>query len=147
MAPRDPDPSLPIHSAFNSGPDTDEPQYPIPLKSSGALEGFLFEETTPAIGREYPTVNIVDDLLNAPNSDDLVRDLAITSKYQLLFLNLGDWKSDAQLSSLSTGCRIFPRPKQSHRRVAEAAGAPFRATNRQTRDLDPAHSPGAQQHQ
>lgn len=55
-------------------------EYPAPLKPSGALDAFKFEETTPIIGREYFGVNIVDDLLNAPNSDELVRDLAITSK-------------------------------------------------------------------
>ncbi|KAJ8112602.1 hypothetical protein OPT61_g5063 [Boeremia exigua] len=53
--------------------------YPSPLQKSGALdEKFQFEEATPVIGREYPTVNIVDDLLNASNADELIRDLAIT---------------------------------------------------------------------
>lgn len=54
---------------------------PEPLKKSGALDDkFAWEDATPVIGREYPTLNIVDDLLNAPNADELVRDLAITSK-------------------------------------------------------------------
>ncbi|KAH8695607.1 alpha-ketoglutarate-dependent sulfonate dioxygenase [Talaromyces proteolyticus] len=52
--------------------------YPTPLKLSGALDIFTFEDTTPVIGREFPNINIVNDLLNASNSDDLVRDLAIT---------------------------------------------------------------------
>ena len=52
-----------------------------PLKKSGVLDAaFEFEDVTPAIGREYPEVNIVDDLVNAPKADDLLRDLAITSK-------------------------------------------------------------------
>lgn len=51
-----------------------------PLKKSGALEAaFGFEDTTPTIGREI-TAQIVEDILNAPNADDLLRDLAITSK-------------------------------------------------------------------
>jgi hypothetical protein len=55
--------------------------YPTPLQKSGALDSrFKFEEATPVIGREYPSVNIVDDILNASNADDLVRDLAITSQ-------------------------------------------------------------------
>ncbi len=54
--------------------------YREPLKASGALDTFTFEEATPVIGREYPTLNIVDDLLNASNADDLIRDLAIASK-------------------------------------------------------------------
>lgn len=53
--------------------------YPKPLQLTGALDGFRYEETTPAIGREYTSVNIVDDILNAENADDKLRDLAITS--------------------------------------------------------------------
>jgi hypothetical protein len=53
-----------------------------PLKKSGALDAtFAFEDITPTIGREYPTALIVEDILNAPNADDLLRDVAITSKY------------------------------------------------------------------
>lgn len=52
----------------------------LPLKKSGVLDSaFQFEEVTPAIGREYPTTNIVEDLLNSSNADELLRDLAITS--------------------------------------------------------------------
>ncbi|KAJ5523867.1 hypothetical protein N7494_010517 [Penicillium frequentans] len=65
--------SLPVRPAPNN-----EQQYPTPLKLSGALDQHEFEETTPVIGREFPKVNIVDDILNAPNADELVRDLAIT---------------------------------------------------------------------
>jgi hypothetical protein len=61
-----------------------ESQYPAPLKLSGALDRFAFEESTPVIGREFPSVNIVDDLLNAPNADELLRDLAITSNALVL---------------------------------------------------------------
>lgn len=52
-----------------------------PLKKSGALDSaFSFDDLTPSIGREYPSANIVDDLLDAPDSDELLRDLAITSE-------------------------------------------------------------------
>jgi hypothetical protein len=54
--------------------------YPEPLKLSGTLEKFSYEESTPVIGREFPNVNIVDDLLHGENSDELLRDLAIISK-------------------------------------------------------------------
>jgi hypothetical protein len=54
-------------------------KYPKPLQPSGALDKFTFEESTPVIGREYPKVNLVDDIINAPNADELIRDLAITS--------------------------------------------------------------------
>ncbi|KAK0911938.1 hypothetical protein LTR91_010059 [Friedmanniomyces endolithicus] len=52
-----------------------------PLRPSGALDRFKHEDTTPVIGREYPSVNIVDDLLDAENADELVRDLAINSRH------------------------------------------------------------------
>lgn len=52
-----------------------------PIRTTGVLDAsHKFEEVTPVIGREYPTTNIVDDLLNAPNADELLRDLAVTSK-------------------------------------------------------------------
>ena len=54
-----------------------------PLKLSGALDNFGWEDATPVIGREFPTLNIVDDLLNANNADELLRDLAITSKWSV----------------------------------------------------------------
>lgn len=49
------------------------------LKLSGALEQFESFEVTPALGREYVNVDL-SELLRAPNSDELLRDLAITSK-------------------------------------------------------------------
>jgi hypothetical protein len=55
-------------------------RYPEPLKPSGALDRFKYEESTPVIGREYSDVNLVDDIINAKNADELIRDLAITSK-------------------------------------------------------------------
>lgn len=55
--------------------------YPAPLKLSGALNHFKHEDTTPIIGREFIGVNIVDDLLNAENADELLRDVAITSMW------------------------------------------------------------------
>ena len=51
-----------------------------PLKKVGALDAkFKFEETTPVVGREYPELDLVSDVLNASNADELIRDLAITS--------------------------------------------------------------------
>jgi hypothetical protein len=56
--------------------------YPAPLTKAGALDSrFKYEEATPVIGREYPDVNIVDDILDASDADELIRDLAITSKF------------------------------------------------------------------
>jgi hypothetical protein len=57
-------------------------RYPAPLQLSGILDKYESHETTPVIGREYPTIQI-RDLLNAPNSDELLRELAIISEYDL----------------------------------------------------------------
>ena len=48
-----------------------------PLQLSGALDQFKSFQSTPIIGQEFPDVKLVD-WLRAPNSDELIRDLAIT---------------------------------------------------------------------
>jgi hypothetical protein len=50
-----------------------------PLKLSGALSSYESFDVTPVIGREFPTANLAE-WLDAPNSDELIRDLAITSE-------------------------------------------------------------------
>jgi hypothetical protein len=66
---------------YDSPSDKESPprHYPEPLRLAGALDHFTQEETTPVIGREFIGVNIVNDLLNAENADERLRDLAITS--------------------------------------------------------------------
>jgi hypothetical protein len=54
-----------------------------PLKLSGALSSYKYFDVTPIIGREFVDVNL-KEWLRAPNSDELIRDLAITSTYTLL---------------------------------------------------------------
>ncbi|KAI1493248.1 taurine dioxygenase family protein [Biscogniauxia mediterranea] len=72
-----------------------EKAYPEPLKLSGALDKFPYEDTTPVIGREFPTTNIVDDLLHAEDSDALLRDLAITiSQRGVVFFRAQDNLTD-----------------------------------------------------
>jgi len=56
-----------------------ESQHKEPLKLSGALDHFESFDVTPTIGREYVGVNLAK-WLRAPNSDELIRDLAMTSK-------------------------------------------------------------------
>lgn len=48
-----------------------------PLKLSGALDQFKYFDSTPVIGREFVDVDLAE-WLRAPNSDELIRDLAIT---------------------------------------------------------------------
>jgi hypothetical protein len=56
-----------------------KPHASEPFKPTGILDSFGFEEVTPIIGREFPSLNIVNDLLNTDNADELLRELAITS--------------------------------------------------------------------
>jgi len=49
-----------------------------PLKNSGSIDHLEYFDVTPIIGREYPTAKI-KDILQAPNAEDQLRDLAITT--------------------------------------------------------------------
>src|SRR5271170_6793429 len=61
-----------------------------PLKYSGTLDSYEYFEVTPCLGREYPKLSI-RDILNAPNSDDMIRDFAvITSTRLVVFLRTGN---------------------------------------------------------
>ena len=52
----------------------------VGLENNGSLDKFAWDDLTPVIGREFAETNIVVDILNQPNADELLRDLAITSK-------------------------------------------------------------------
>jgi hypothetical protein len=54
------------------------PIHKEPLKLTGVLNQFKSFEVTPVIGREYPEANL-KEWLDSPDSDALLRDLAITS--------------------------------------------------------------------
>jgi hypothetical protein len=56
-----------------------ETSFPKPLKLKGILEPLKQFLVTPTVGTEFPEANLVE-MLRAPNSDELLRDLAITSK-------------------------------------------------------------------
>lgn len=70
------EPEAPEATPTGTGP---YPRFKEPLKLVGALDGVKFSDITPVLGREYPKARIVD-WMNAPNADELIRDLAITSK-------------------------------------------------------------------
>jgi hypothetical protein len=72
-------------SALDGSPES---QHREPLKLSGALSDYEHFDVTPVIGREYPTSNLVE-WLNAPNSDEIIRDLAITSQWKTGLLGPG----------------------------------------------------------
>jgi hypothetical protein len=53
-------------------------QHREPLELHGVLNDQEHFDITPIIGREYPSASL-KEWLEAPNSDELIRDLAITS--------------------------------------------------------------------
>ncbi|KAH6643420.1 alpha-ketoglutarate-dependent sulfonate dioxygenase [Truncatella angustata] len=106
---------IPVHSLSSQDESTKTKSYPKPLRLSGALEKFKYEETTPVIGREYVGVNIVDDLLNADNADDLLRDLAITiSQRGVVFFRAQDnLSNDLQKQFVHRLGQVTGKPKDS----------------------------------
>jgi hypothetical protein len=105
--------TLPVESHSPPNGNTTKSRNSAPLTKVGALDAaFAFDELTPAIGREYPDAKIVEDILNAPNSDDLLRDLAITSEYgpmiespATLNANCSIWLKLANEASYSFGSK------------------------------------------
>ncbi|CAK7236766.1 hypothetical protein SCUCBS95973_009722 [Sporothrix curviconia] len=90
--------------------------YPTPLVPTGTLDAkFAFVEATPVIGREYPTVNIVDDILNAENADELLRDLAYTiSSRGVVFFRSQDNLTDDEQKRLAMRLgEVSKKPKES----------------------------------
>lgn len=78
-----------------------------PIRTKGALDNIESFDLTPVIGREFPNAKLVD-WLNAPNSDELLRDLAVTSKYkQPQHLSFDNWFSNQIYQSLSVELYSF----------------------------------------
>jgi alpha-ketoglutarate-dependent taurine dioxygenase len=84
------------------GPDAPPPPEVLtghrePLRLSGALDHLEHFDVTPVIGREYVDVNLVE-LLRAENSDELLRDLAITISQRgvVFFRKQDDLTNDLQ---------------------------------------------------
>jgi len=77
-----PSADLPVDSHPTKDTNATKSRNTEPLKKSGALDAAIkFDDITPTIGREYLTAQIVEDILNAHNADELLRDLAITSQF------------------------------------------------------------------
>ncbi|OTB06999.1 hypothetical protein M426DRAFT_318362 [Hypoxylon sp. CI-4A] len=82
-----------------------------PLKLSGALDQFKQFDVTPVIGREFVDADLAE-WLRAPNSDELIRDLAITiSQRGVVFFRKQD-KIDNELQ------------KELVQRLGEQSGKP-----------------------
>ncbi|KAK6614450.1 TfdA family Taurine catabolism dioxygenase TauD [Botrytis cinerea] len=61
----------------NDNTKTDSTSQEKWVKSTGVLDQFESFDVTPVIGREFPDVNLVE-WLQAPNADELLRELALT---------------------------------------------------------------------
>ncbi|KAF2018534.1 taurine catabolism dioxygenase [Aaosphaeria arxii CBS 175.79] len=85
-----------------------------PLQLSGVLNQFESFDVTPVIGREFPKANVVD-WLNAPNSDELIRDLAITiSERGVVFFRAQDnLTNDIQKDLIRRLGQLTTRPETS----------------------------------
>lgn len=79
-----------------------------PLKLRGALDHFNSFDVTPVIGREFPDANLAK-WLRSPNSDDLLRDLAITSTFQWQMLDAPI--TNTMPHSLSTWCCLLQKAR------------------------------------
>lgn len=54
--------------------------YPQPMTGTGSLDGFEQLINSPAIGLEFPEIDLVE-VMERPDSDRLLRDLSIMSQY------------------------------------------------------------------
>jgi hypothetical protein len=96
------------------------------LKPTGALDQFKSFDVTPVIGREFPDVDLVD-WINAPNADELLKELAVTSMF-LHFLH----SSNAGTPKLSNPANSTPKT------VSRRGVVFFRAQNNLTNDIQKA---------
>ncbi|KAK8244362.1 hypothetical protein HDK77DRAFT_434418 [Phyllosticta capitalensis] len=86
-----------------------------PLKPSGALDQFKKIDLTPIIGTEFPDVSLAS-LINAPNADELLKELAITiSRRGVVFFRAQDDLTNDQQKFLN-------------QRLGELAGKPSTST-------------------
>lgn len=87
----------------------------LPLINNGSLDNLEQFDVTPVIGTEFPEANLVD-MLNAPNADELLTELALTSKSSVsksLLAQLIDAKSPSVASSSSASRITSPTSSRS----------------------------------
>ncbi|TDZ33223.1 putative alpha-ketoglutarate-dependent sulfonate dioxygenase [Colletotrichum spinosum] len=108
MAPTAIDAEAPIHTSAKN------PSFPEPLKLSSSLDNYESFDVTTTIGREFPKANLVD-WLNAPNADELIRDLAITiSERGVVFFRAQDnLTNDLQKQLILRLGELSGRPSES----------------------------------
>ncbi|KUJ08167.1 TauD-domain-containing protein [Mollisia scopiformis] len=101
-------------SAKDGAPAVQSPQHKEPLKLSGALDHFQSFDVTPVIGKEFVGVNLAK-WLRAPNSDDLIRDLAITISQRgvVFFRKQDDITNDLQKELVQRLGELSGKPSTS----------------------------------
>ncbi|KAI5476841.1 hypothetical protein MNV49_007137 [Pseudohyphozyma bogoriensis] len=86
----------------------------IPLKSTGVLDKYRHWDNTPFIGRQFDDLQLAD-LLTAPNSDELIRELAvIISQRNVVFFKNQNI--------------TIPQQKELGQRLGELSGKPQSST-------------------
>lgn len=68
-----------VHGALKMEPMAHDSLKREPMPLTGSLNGFKSFDMTPIVGTEFPAANVVD-WMKAPNSDEMLRDLAVTSR-------------------------------------------------------------------
>ncbi|KAF4302671.1 taurine catabolism dioxygenase [Botryosphaeria dothidea] len=88
--------------------------FPKPLKLKGVLKPFKQLDVTPTVGTEFPEANLVD-MLHAPNTDELLRDLAITISRRgvVFFRNQNNMTNDLQKQLIQRMGELTEKPKES----------------------------------
>ena len=81
-----------------------------PLQLRGVLNEFKSFDVTPVIGREFPEAKLAE-WLRAPNSDELIKDLAITSLFISHCNTVLSTKNRS--TSLPTWCRLLSCARRS----------------------------------
>ena len=84
-----------------------------PLKPTGVLDDQNYNDVTPVIGREYPDLKITD-LLNAPNADELIREMAIIISIRgVVFFRNQDLTIAQQKAFVYKVSKLAGSPKES----------------------------------
>ncbi|CAO1623222.1 unnamed protein product [Sympodiomycopsis kandeliae] len=106
-------PVAPAASKANAAAAANGASFPRPLQLTGILDQYEFSESTPVIGREYPTLQ-AKELINAPNADELLRELAIiTSRRGVVFLRNQDLTPEEQKEFTDRLGKASGRPSTS----------------------------------
>lgn len=79
-----------------------------PMKSNGSLDSFEQIQLAPIIGTEFPSANLVD-MMNAPNADELIAELAYTSTVPTAIMTKPVQRLTIWYNSLLTRRRLVPR--------------------------------------